>query len=367
MHVFADLRPYVCTFPDCKDELAQFTTRAAWADHEFTEHRYDMVWNCPECPEKFAGASDWEQHLDEVHQRIFTGPQLHWARNTANQMHPRPAETEECPLCRVVLGKPRRTFVKHVARHMEEIALMTLPRSIEEDSDESSDSTDQISSVSENAELLATEIIDRSSSSGTLRGSLDAEDSELQPVESGAETNEETKLQSIKSAAEIDEEMILSSPETRRDKRLQTGKGAAEIDEKKNLQSGENAAEIDEKMILSSPEARRDSRLQTGEITAEIDEKKILQSTKSAAETSGERKLQSVESVTEASGERKLQSVKSATEPGGESSLQPPKKFRTRWICGHCGEGDMSIRFNTYCVRSSCGKRKDAYAREYYN
>ena len=153
MHVFADLRPYICTFPDCKDELAQFTTRAAWADHELTEHRYDMIWNCPECSEKFAGTSDWEQHLHEMHQRIFTGPRLHWARITAYQMHPRPAETEECPLCRVVLGKPRRTFVKQVARHMEEIALMALPRSIEEDSDGSSDSTDQISLVSEIPEL----------------------------------------------------------------------------------------------------------------------------------------------------------------------------------------------------------------------
>lgn len=43
MHVFADLRPYICTFPDCRDELAQFTTRAVWANHELTEHRYDQI------------------------------------------------------------------------------------------------------------------------------------------------------------------------------------------------------------------------------------------------------------------------------------------------------------------------------------
>lgn len=40
----------------------------------------------------------------------------------------KPAENEECPLCHVMLGKPRREFVKHVGRHMEEIALMALPR-----------------------------------------------------------------------------------------------------------------------------------------------------------------------------------------------------------------------------------------------
>ena len=62
----------------------------------------------------------------------------------AYQTQPRPIETEECPLCRIVLGKPRRAFVKHIGRHMEEIALMALPRDTEEDSDESSSSTDQI-------------------------------------------------------------------------------------------------------------------------------------------------------------------------------------------------------------------------------
>ena len=154
MHAFADLRPYICTFSDCKDELAQFNTRAAWADHEFTQHRYDRIWNCPECSKKFASSLDWEQHLQETHRRVFTGRQLYVARNAANQIQPRPIEAEECPLCRIVVGKPRRVFVKHVGRHMEEVALMALPRSTEEDSDEGSVSTDQNSLGSGNAQVL---------------------------------------------------------------------------------------------------------------------------------------------------------------------------------------------------------------------
>lgn len=88
---------------------------------------------------------------------MFIGPQLPAARNIAYQTKPRPIETEECPLCRIVLGKPRRAFVKHVGRHMEEIALMALPRNTEEDSDESSIGTDQNSLRSRNAEVLAAE------------------------------------------------------------------------------------------------------------------------------------------------------------------------------------------------------------------
>ena len=313
MHVFADLRPYICTFPDCQDELAQFTTRAAWADHELTEHRYDMILNCPECSEKFAGTSEWEQHLHEIHQRTFTGSQLHWARTSAYQMHPRPPETEECPLCRVVLGKPRRTFVKHVARHMEEIALMALPRNIEEDSDRSSDSTDQISLESGNPELLATNIVDlppdtredrdegSESSISTLKGSLDAHDAELQPVESAPEAGEERKLQPVESAPEAGEE-------------------------------------------------------------------RKLQPVESAAQAGRQRKLQPVESAAEAGGERKLHS--SGSPKSGRYSLRPPPLPRPPprpafWICGNCGLGGMSIVYNACCTAPSCGRPKDWSAREY--
>ena len=55
----------------------------------------------------------------------------------------RPIEVEECPLCRSVLGKPRREFVKHVGRHMEQIALMALPREATDDPDAESAFTTQ--------------------------------------------------------------------------------------------------------------------------------------------------------------------------------------------------------------------------------
>ena len=98
-----------------------------------------------------------EATSSKMHEPVFTEPQLRVARNTAYQIQPRPMETEECPLCRIVLGKSRRAFVTHIARHMEEIALMALPRSTEEDSDESSISTDQVSRGSFKTGMLAAE------------------------------------------------------------------------------------------------------------------------------------------------------------------------------------------------------------------
>ena len=127
-HVFADLQPYICTFADCDDKLVQFSSRAAWADHEFTKHRINRSWSCPECPKKTLTAAGWVEHLEAVHQRAFCGPNLEVARDMAYNAESKPSEKEECPFCRGFLGRPRRAFVKHVGSHMEEIALMALPR-----------------------------------------------------------------------------------------------------------------------------------------------------------------------------------------------------------------------------------------------
>lgn len=128
LHVFADLQPYTCTFASCEKELAQFPTRAAWADHEFMEHRIVRSWSCPECTKQCDGEIEWTQHLENYHQRTFIGPKRQVAEKMTCTTRAKPAENEKCPLCQVILGKPRRDFVKHVCRHMEEIALMALPR-----------------------------------------------------------------------------------------------------------------------------------------------------------------------------------------------------------------------------------------------
>ena len=106
----------------------QFPNRAAWADHEFIKHRVNQFWTCPECPESSSTAVGWANHLEAVHQRAFSGPNLEVARDMAYNAESRPVENEECPFCRVFLRRPRRAFIKHVGSHMEEIALMALPR-----------------------------------------------------------------------------------------------------------------------------------------------------------------------------------------------------------------------------------------------
>ena len=148
MHVYADLQPYICTFPDCNYELVQFTTRAAWADHEFSYHRFETRWNCPECGSEETSPQDWERHIQK-HSLIFTGPELQVARTMARNRKARPIETEECRLCRESPAQNRRAFIKHVGRHLEEMALVALPRDTEDDTEVLSDPLGQGSDATE--------------------------------------------------------------------------------------------------------------------------------------------------------------------------------------------------------------------------
>lgn len=83
-HVFRDIKPYVCVFPDCNTPDRLYDTRREWAFHETTTH-------------------DTESPL--------------------------------CPLCKETCGSSKK-FERHVARHLEELALLSLPRDEVEDEQE---------------------------------------------------------------------------------------------------------------------------------------------------------------------------------------------------------------------------------------
>ena len=126
MHVFADLEPYLCTFPNCRFELVQFATRAAWADHEFSCHRFETRWRCLECGSEEKSSQDWDRHI-QGHRLALTGPELLVSRKKAQISRARPIETEECLLCRDTPAQSRPAFIEHVGCHLEEMALISLP------------------------------------------------------------------------------------------------------------------------------------------------------------------------------------------------------------------------------------------------
>jgi len=121
----------------------QFKNRSLWADHEFTEHRIEKTWVCPQCHIEFPRPENWAQHVQNSHGIVFSGPKLQIAIATAYKRKEKPREHEKCFLCNKITGKSRRGFIKHVGQHMEEIALMALPRETEDDSGEASETTNE--------------------------------------------------------------------------------------------------------------------------------------------------------------------------------------------------------------------------------
>jgi hypothetical protein len=138
--VFADLKPYICTFSGCEDELLTFPTRKLWEDHEFSRHRVDRTWSCSECIRSFPAPEQWQIHLQQNHDISFNNSQFQIASSVAEKKTSHPIESLQCPLCLCMPGNSRRHFAAHVGKHMEGIALAALPRGDISDSESDSES-----------------------------------------------------------------------------------------------------------------------------------------------------------------------------------------------------------------------------------
>lgn len=86
-HIFKDIKPYVCTFSECGTSDRLYDSRREWYFHEITEHR---------------------------------------------------REDFVCPLCKESL-KSSKQYKRHVARHLEELALFALPRTEMDDAEDDND------------------------------------------------------------------------------------------------------------------------------------------------------------------------------------------------------------------------------------
>ena len=100
-HIFRDLRPYICTYEDCREQDQQYDSLGDWIAHETLKHR-----GAPGQPgngqTSIATALPRAQH----------------------ESVPNPADsTRECPFCRIQGATP-----VHVAAHLRRIASFALPR-----------------------------------------------------------------------------------------------------------------------------------------------------------------------------------------------------------------------------------------------
>lgn len=157
-HVFQDLRAYVCTFRDCTAGL--FQDRDAWFDHESSVHR--RIWTCLSCEEKsFETADRLSNHFTTTHPSDLGAGDWALAAMVAassRAMDRMPAIS--CPLCddlaiqpdsqaerrdgkassAAELTVPVGLFRRHLAGHLEQLALSAIPISFDDSKLSDSDS-----------------------------------------------------------------------------------------------------------------------------------------------------------------------------------------------------------------------------------
>ncbi|CEL09352.1 hypothetical protein ASPCAL12489 [Aspergillus calidoustus] len=76
-HVIRDLRPYICTFEECKEADQQYDTRPDWIGHELTKHgcHPENPRKCPLCLREGVSAGHIASHLQRT--ASFALPRLH--------------------------------------------------------------------------------------------------------------------------------------------------------------------------------------------------------------------------------------------------------------------------------------------------
>lgn len=129
-HMFKDLQPYACTFVECSRADTMFERRSDWFRHETQMHRKE--WSCNSLGHNaFQDKNFFMKHMEEEHGESFSQAQL----PSVLALCQRPLETvpSSCHLCHSEDAKdlsPKR-LEKHLARHLETLALFSLPRNNE--------------------------------------------------------------------------------------------------------------------------------------------------------------------------------------------------------------------------------------------
>ena len=131
-HVLGDLRPYVCTFEDCKIAGDTFASRKEYEYHEFSEHYIKLI------------RKDITETVDESAKKALSGGlyRFRWGPHagkptklnaTPGSHNFRPRKEHggylfDCIFCAETLVFGCDTLGGHVGRHMEEIGFTVVSR-----------------------------------------------------------------------------------------------------------------------------------------------------------------------------------------------------------------------------------------------
>jgi O-acetyl-ADP-ribose deacetylase (regulator of RNase III) len=124
-HLFQDLQPYVCTYPNCAAGDQLYRSRRDWLEHERAHRR---LWQCPiHVQAVYDSKAALERHFKADHPDEIGQAQLKLvisaAETSADDLR------EKCPVC-LIDATMQGGLPNHLANHLERFALFSLPRDI---------------------------------------------------------------------------------------------------------------------------------------------------------------------------------------------------------------------------------------------
>jgi hypothetical protein len=125
-HVLADLKPYLCTSPDCDDAEMTYGSRLAFVLHELKSHRKErLVYRCMHhtCDRIFSTRVDARLHCYS-HSTSWDTPQY--------DCFSKPPASSDCPFCEERVEGAERMLMYHLCQHMDEIAFAVLTKPYKE-------------------------------------------------------------------------------------------------------------------------------------------------------------------------------------------------------------------------------------------
>lgn len=120
----------MCTYQNCKNPDQLYDTRQDWIDHENT-HR--NVLRCPEHQsEQFNTSSELQVHLWQEHDKSERATSRNLVNHISDPVSMLP--DRDCPICSSSLST-LRALRNHIALHLENLSVFSLPRNVTEDQD----------------------------------------------------------------------------------------------------------------------------------------------------------------------------------------------------------------------------------------
>jgi hypothetical protein len=124
-----DLAPYSCFLEDCQQADKLFSRREDWVAHLLDE--YKKCWPCRPCegsgtdPHIFGSQELFHDHVESKHGLEITNLRREWFSDYVARLVP--AGNGQCPLCDFTGPMDSNPFLDHVAKHMREFSLRSIP------------------------------------------------------------------------------------------------------------------------------------------------------------------------------------------------------------------------------------------------